>query len=209
VSAAGKPLQLEDMTISDRQVKLAIEPLDGVLLQELKEFRRRLWKEQVGGDLSKVPSFLIEDAFDHAAIHFLARYQGEIIGAARLSVETDACALRTHPMYKDVTGILPSPIGVLARLIVDAPFRACGLGVKLETERIIYASILGCKTIVAGVPAHRLEGFKKRGFEVLFATNAGFQQSSLPPPTVIYRNIEAGVPGACLKARGESREPGT
>src|SRR5262245_39988418 len=138
------------------------------------------------------------DPFDKIARHWAAFVDGQLVGAARLSVHD---RLEEVPEAECLLSVFasppPRPIGFLSRLVVAPEYRRRGVGRHLDEIRICAAEQSGCRSLLglvfdasgeARVAQLTVQGFTVRG-RGKKDTHPKF--SALPAPVVLERLLSA------------------
>lgn len=179
----------ERVEVHRTEIRIEIVPFFGRTSRKIIEFRRRIWLLETGGDESSIPSFLIEDQYDADAFHFVALDGDEIIAVSRMTMALSTDEVKSRSMFKEFKEVGAFPVAIIERLVVDPKYRNEGLGSLMEHNRVIYASLQHCHNVLVAVPPKRVGGLVRRGFSVLYETKAGFENSKLAPPTVLFLKI--------------------
>jgi GNAT superfamily N-acetyltransferase len=155
--------------------------------------RVRCWAAQVPAPLTRDD---VVDAHDGDARQWTAGADGQVIGAARLTIHD---GIDEVPEAVCLGGVFaqppPAPIGFLSRLVVAPEWRRRGVGGRLDQVRIQTADKAGCRSLLALVfdvsGEARVTQLVSRGFTVLGRgckdNHAKF--SELPAPLVLARVI--------------------
>ena len=105
------------------------------------------------------------------SFHFIVRYEGTIVAAARLTLHTSIGEVPAASVYRDFVFQAPSPIGTFGRAVVTGAFRMYGLGTLLDLARYRKAQKIGCNTLITYAHPTRVEILSTLGFEVLGHAN--------------------------------------
>ncbi len=130
---------------------------------EIGRLRARVWLGEGFLDPAFVKDGVWLDGDDDRALHWIARVDGEMVGAARLHVlerlEDAPYAEHLLPHEED----LPMPSAYLMRLVVAPEHRGVGIARAMDEARIEQALWSGCRSVF-GIASSRVGSLAKLGF---------------------------------------------
>lgn len=165
-----------------------IEPCEKSLIAEIGRLRAKAWSCYVPS-ARWMSSWL--DELDNNARHWIALANGEIVGAARLSVHKDISEVPEFESYSAL--FLESKpqglIGSINRLVVDEVARKSGLPQYFDSVRLGAAEKAGCSWVIVSTSSgqRRIQQLIECGFGVI-GSGTPYRHPPLcymPPPIVL------------------------
>jgi GNAT superfamily N-acetyltransferase len=139
---------------------------DAAILNRIGKLRVKAWETEVPA-IAELDSWL--DGHDPFARHWAFVQDDELIAAARLTIHERLADVPDADDFAGVTAALPTPLGVLSRLVVAPHFRRLGLSKRLDAVRIGAAEQAGCQAalVASSSGGHRIAQLQAFGFEVI------------------------------------------
>ncbi len=135
-------------------------------LEAIALLRATVWSNKLGHNCFSQGMWT--DVHDFHSFHWgVFDAQDELIAAARLCIHEKVTEFPDFSEIRQLTKELelPSPIGMMTRLVVSPNFEKMGIARQLDQIRIEKAQKLGAKTIILQVPDYRRKSIEKLGFE--------------------------------------------
>jgi GNAT superfamily N-acetyltransferase len=142
------------------------ELITALEIQAAQRLRYTVWRSE-GVLIPHSEREMIADQHDVHATHWGVFDGGQLVGAARLSLDDELAKAPDAEMF--ATADIPSPVASLNRLVVLSSYRGRGIGGLLDQVRIKKARELGVRTVVAA-PVNaglRRQSLRKLGFKFL------------------------------------------
>lgn len=139
---------------------------DAVMLNRIGKLRVKAWETEVPA-IAELDSWL--DGYDPCARHWAFVQDDELIAAARLTIHERLADVPDADDFAGVTEALPTPLGVLSRLVVAPHFRRRGLSKRLMAVRIDAAEQAGCQAALGASSSggHIVAQLQAFGFQVI------------------------------------------
>lgn len=136
--------------------------IGGDTLAMIEALRRRAWSPHIGEDRA-AERFAI-DRHDRRSWHLLVEFDGEVVGAGRLTPCRTVDALPEDESFGPYRGEMTFPIGLGGRLAVHPAHQQRGHAAAIIEARLALAKRLQLRQVWSETRATNAAGFLRRGY---------------------------------------------
>lgn len=164
---------------------------DDETLHSIFKLRAKTWSDE---NSCKTPMSIWHDQFDLTALHWAAWIDGNLVGAARVTIHESLTESPDAALFSQLKLDLVGRIASWNRLVVSPIARGRGLAQKFDKVRLEASLEAGADYVVGCAFERRARIVVRSGFEILGRCEAEFPIIGVERVCLLARDLRAKSP---------------